>query len=190
MLIGIDASRAARPRRTGTENYALQVIRRMAGEGAQCCRLYVQAPPPRGLFPAGAEVRVIGMPRLWTHIGLGWETRRRPPDVLFVPAHVLPLIAPKRTVVTIHDLGHRYFPEAHTAAQRAYLEWSTRRAVRHATRLIAVSRATRDDLVRLYGADERRIRVVHHGVDMPPETAIPAPPPRFDPPVAPRWLVA
>ncbi|MBI5876582.1 MAG: glycosyltransferase family 4 protein [Chloroflexi bacterium] len=191
MLIGIDASRAARAQRTGTENYALQVIRRMtADDGVHRWRLYLQAPPPPGLFPARAETRVIGVPRLWTHIGLGWETWRRPPDALFVPAHVLPIAHPRCTVVTIHDLGHRYFPEAHTPAQRAYLEWSTRRAVRHATRLIAVSAATRDDLVRLYGADAQRIRVVHHGVDAPSDAAPTAPLPRFDPPLAPRWLVA
>src|SRR5262249_23983254 len=84
---------------------------------------------------------------------------------LFVPAHVLPLAHPRHSVVTVHDLGYHYFPEAHTAAQRAYLEWSTRFAVQHAAQFIAVSQATKNDLVRLYAADARKVSVVHHGVE-------------------------
>ena len=37
---------------------------------------------------------------------LSAEMAVRPPDVLFVPAHVLPLIHPRRSVVTVHDLGY------------------------------------------------------------------------------------
>jgi glycosyltransferase involved in cell wall biosynthesis len=115
-----------------------------------------------------AEVRVMGVPRLWTHLGLGAEMLRHPPDVLFVPAHVLPLAHPEHSVVTVHDLGYHYFPDAHTAAQRAYLDWSTRFAVRHAARLIAVSQATKNDLVKLYQAGEQQVTVVHHGVEALP----------------------
>src|SRR5439155_9698323 len=166
MLIGIDASRATRAERTGTENYALHLIQALlALDHANAYRLYVQQPPPAGLFASQAEVRHINVLRLWTLLGLSAEMLRAAPDVLFVPAHVLPLARPRRSVVTVHDLGYHYFPEAHTRAQRAYLAWSTRGAVRHASRLIAVSQATKDDLVRLYGADAQRVDVVHHGVD-------------------------
>ena len=170
MLIGIDASRAARSERTGTENYAWHLIRGLlALYSPHRFRLYYAQPPPAGLFDSRAgthstssaaqsgasgsepraETRVLPPPRLWTHLGLGTEMLRHPPDVLFVPAHVLPLIHPRCSVVTIHDLGHHYFPGAHTFAQRRYLEWSTRFAVRRAARIIAVSRSARDDLIRL-----------------------------------------
>jgi glycosyltransferase involved in cell wall biosynthesis len=164
MLIGIDASRAARSERTGTENYAYHLIRQLLALGAtHQFRLYFSQPPPTGLFDSRAEARVIRVPRLWTHLGLGTEMLRRPPALLFVPAHVLPLAHPRHSVVTIHDLGYHYFPEAHSAAQRRYLEWSTRFAVRAATRLIAVSQATKDDLVKFYDADARKVTVVRHG---------------------------
>src|SRR5438128_6293189 len=154
MLIGIDASRATRAERTGTENYALHLIQALlALDHANAYRLYVQQPPPVGLFASQAQVRQIDVPRLWTLLGLSAEMLRAAPDVLFVPAHVLPLVHPRRSVVTIHDLGYRYFPGAHTRAQRAYLDWSTRFAVQHASRLIAVSQATKNDLVQLYRAD-------------------------------------
>src|SRR4030042_223861 len=99
MLIGIDASRAVRPRRTGTENYAYHLIQALLqAEGGHRSRLYFNEPPAPHLFPAGLwEARVIPWPRLWTHIRLSWEVTRYPPDLLFVPAHVLPLRHPRRS---------------------------------------------------------------------------------------------
>ena len=91
--------------------------------------------------------------------------RDDPPQVLFVPAHVVPPIHPPRTVVTIHDLGYLYYPEAHTPSARLYLDGSTRYSARAARRIIAVSDATKRDLVARYGVPARKICVVLHGVD-------------------------
>lgn len=171
MLIGIDASRATVAERTGTEAYSLHLIRGLLDlESEHCFRLYFNQAPAPGLFStiAGAahcEQRAIAFPRLWTHVRLSAEMLVRPPDVLFVPAHVLPLVHPRRSVVTVHDLGHRFYPKAHTPGQRRYLEWSTRYHVSSAAHLVADSKATKQDLVQHYGADEARITVVHLGVD-------------------------
>ncbi|MBN1642338.1 MAG: glycosyltransferase family 4 protein [Anaerolineae bacterium] len=167
MLIGIDASRAVVAQRTGTEAYALHLSRALLEQGtAHRFRLYFNAAPPPGLFAGSqSELRSMPFPRLWTHVRLSLEMLLRAPDVLFVPSHVLPLIHPRCSVVTVHDLGHRYYPEAHTPGQRRYLEWSTRYHVRTAAHLLADSEATRDDLVRLYGAASERITVAHLGVD-------------------------
>jgi glycosyltransferase involved in cell wall biosynthesis len=89
----------------------------------------------------------------------------RPPRVLFVPAHVVPIIHPRRTVVTIHDLGYLYYPEAHTRFSRWYLHWSTIYSARVARRIIAVSAATARDLQTRYNVPAEKIRVVLHGVD-------------------------
>ncbi|MGC9333248.1 MAG: hypothetical protein ACP5JJ_03810 [Anaerolineae bacterium] len=131
MLIGIDASRASAARRTGTENYSLHLIGEllMIG-GAHRFRLYFRDPPAAGLFAGDPEQRVIPFPRLWTHVALSYEMFRRPPDLLFVPSHVLPLVHPRCSVATVHDLGYHYFPQAHTLTQNLYLRWSTRHNAR------------------------------------------------------------
>ncbi|NOZ72193.1 MAG: glycosyltransferase family 4 protein [Chloroflexi bacterium] len=173
MIIGIDASRAMRAQRTGTERYSLELINALlALDSGHTFRLYVPAPPPAGLFHPGADIVVLPGSRIWTHTRLGPHTRRYPPDVLFVPAHVLPLIGPSRTVVTVHDLGYEYFPQAHPWRQRQYLRWSTRRHARIATRIITDSQATKDDLIRFYRADPTRIHVVPLAPDssLQPET--------------------
>jgi glycosyltransferase involved in cell wall biosynthesis len=168
MLIGIDASRAATRKRTGTENYSLQLIRHLlALESGHRYRLYFNRPPTIDLFPmrADLELRVMPFPRLWTHLRLSWEMARQPPDVLFVPAHVLPLIHPRSSVVTVHDLGYRHYPEAHPLLDRLYLDLATRYNARAARRVIAVSQATQDDLVQHYGLEPGKITVVYSGWD-------------------------
>ena len=171
MLIGIDASRAVAARRTGTETYSLRLIGNLIALGTgHSFRLYTNGQPPAELFggdPAAAnvELRSIPFPRLWTHLRLSAEMAVRPPDVLFVPAHVLPLIHPRRSVVTVHDLGYLAYPEAHKTGDRRYLDWSTRWNARRAEFVIADSAATQADLIRAYGVDERKIRVIHLGRD-------------------------
>jgi glycosyltransferase involved in cell wall biosynthesis len=179
MLIGVDASRIARAQRTGTEAYSLHLIRALIKTGCEHrFRLYTpvplspdvmqavgQAAPGGGPANSLYEGRVIPFPRLWTHLRLAWEVSRHPPDVLLVPAHVMPLVCPVPAVVTVHDLGYLHYPEAHRRFDRWYLDWTTRRHARLAACVIADSRATRADLIRHYQADPDRIVVVYPGRD-------------------------
>ena len=90
---------------------------------------------------------------------------RHPPDLLFVPAHVLPLLHPRLSLVTVHDLGYRRFPRAHPLPQRLYLELSTRWSSRAATHLLADSKATKADLVTYYGTPPAKVTVAYPGYD-------------------------
>lgn len=185
MLIGLDASRALRASRTGTERYALEIINHLLHlpeAAAHEWRLYVDtAPPPTFLPPirgqcraAAVEFCVLPRQRLWTHSALAREVNRRPPAVLFVPAHVVPFTWPMHqlppTVVTIHDLGYHVFPEAHTPFQRFYLPWSTRWSAKRARQIIAVSQATAADLQRYYNTPPEKITVIHEATSWPQMT--------------------
>ncbi len=171
MNIGIDASRALRPQRTGTENYSLELIRHLLaraqdnGERHEFV-LYTDRIPSPELFETlpGYRVQAMPFPRLWTHVRLSWEMATHPPDVLFVPAHVIPLLHPKKTVVTIHDLGHLYFPDAYPRRMRRYITWATRRNARVASHILADSEATKQDIIAKLGVSPERITVVYPGV--------------------------
>ena len=167
MLIGIDASRAATTQPTGTETYSQHLIRALIDLAPDHhFRLYFnQAPLPDQFTAAHVETRTIPSPRLWTHARLSLEMALHPPDALFVPAHVLPIAHPRRSVVTVHDLGYLHFPGAHPRFQRWYLDVSTRWNARAATRVIADSQATRDDLIRHYRTPAEQIVVAHPGLD-------------------------
>ncbi|MBN2304313.1 MAG: glycosyltransferase family 4 protein [Anaerolineae bacterium] len=168
LTIAIDASRTTVAHRTGTENYALQAIRGLlALDTPHRFVLYFRDTPPPDLFPALPHVmqRVIPWRRVWTHFRFAlalWQDR---PDVTFVPAHTLPLWFPGPAVVTVHDLGYIYFPDAHPSLSRRYLAWSTRHSVRRATRIVADSLATTKDLAAHYRVSENRISLVYPGVD-------------------------
>jgi glycosyltransferase involved in cell wall biosynthesis len=170
MIFGIDASRAVTRQRTGTEAYAYFLIREiipLAADRGHRIRLYFNQTPAPDMFPQAAHVESIIIPRarFWTHVRLRQELNSRPPDVFFTPAHVIPIGYRGPSVATIHDLGYEYFPEAHPRRQLAYLRWSTRHNTRAARRVIVDSKATGDDLVRLYKGDLAKINVIYPGID-------------------------
>lgn len=176
MLIGIDGSRAQRARRTGTERYSLEIIRHLLAlpEASQHhWRLYLDTEPPPTFFaatpgrtlPTSIELCILPRQQLWTHLALARTVLRHPPDVLFIPAHVLPFVLPAKrlppSVVTVHDLGYHAFPAAHSRFQRLYLPWSTRWSAWAASHIIAVSQTTAADLHHYYNTPLQKVTVVH-----------------------------
>jgi glycosyltransferase involved in cell wall biosynthesis len=166
--IAIDASRTTVTARTGTENYALNIIRALVDlRPPHRITLYFRDRPKPNLFRTFPNVRhrIIPMPRFWTHVGFARELWRERPDVTFVPAHTLPLMFPGQAVVTVHDLGYRFFPEAHPTPQRAYLDRTTRYSARRASRILVDSEATKRDLIGEYHTSLDKIEVVYPGVE-------------------------
>ena len=69
------------------------------------------------------------------------------------------------TLVTIHDLGYEFLPQYHNFPQKIYLNWSTVYAVKQASQIIAVSEATKKDLINKLGCQPAKIEVIYEGVD-------------------------
>ncbi len=118
-------------------------------------------------LPPNFEIKILHwpLPFLWTQIRLAWKMLFNPPDVLFIPVHILPLSRAKKSVVAIHGLEYEYVPHGYSLWRRIYLRWSTKRALKRADKIIAISENTKQDLVKLYGAEQEKIKVVHHGID-------------------------
>ncbi len=166
-LVGIDASRSVTSQPTGTELYSRHLIEALLDRAPDqyFFRLYFNQPPQSKIGNPKSKIQVIPFPRLWTHLRLSAEMVMHRPDLLFVPAHVLPVIHPRRSVVTVHDLGYVHFPEAHPPRQRWYLDRSTRWHTRTAAQLLADSAATKHDLVERYHARPDKITVAYPGLD-------------------------
>jgi len=77
-------------------------------------------------------------------------------------AYALPLAWPGASLVTIHDLSFLLFPEQFNASNRCYLSAITRWSARKASRVIAVSAQTRQDVIRLLGVPADRVSVVYN----------------------------
>jgi glycosyltransferase involved in cell wall biosynthesis len=172
MKIGIDASRAFVDKPTGTERYAYEIITRMM-RLPEAKRhewiLYVKSPPDPSLIKEGGRVRVVVIPfkYLWTQAGLAARTWIDRLDVLWVPAHTLPVLRKPgiKTVVTIHGIEYEWLPAYENKLQRWYLPWSTIYAVKSATRIISVSEFTKKQLIIKLNGDQKKIKVIPEGYD-------------------------
>ncbi|HNX10939.1 MAG TPA: glycosyltransferase family 1 protein [bacterium] len=115
MTIGIDASRANREFKTGTEWYSYYLIKNLA-ELDQKNRYILYGldawrPELAKIIKEHKNIRgkILGWPftYFWTLGRLSLEMLWRRPKLLFVPAHALPLIHPRRSIVTIHDIAFK-----------------------------------------------------------------------------------
>ena len=88
---------------------------------------------------------------------------RLDPDVFHAPHYVVPFFPPRATVVTIHDLMHLSRPEHATAVKRAYARWMIGRALRLSARVIAVSEATRKEILAFGPAQGGKVVVIPNG---------------------------
>ena len=168
MTIGIEAERANNPQKTGVEHYAKQLILHLAKIDRQNRYvLYLRTPPEKWFLelPNNFKIKVIPFPKFWTQIRLSIEMIMHPVDVLLIPASALPLIHPKKSVVTIHDIAREFFPQGFTWFMRNYLRWSTGHAVKRASRLIAVSEYTKKDLLNHYSISPDKVKVVYMGYE-------------------------
>ncbi len=170
MIIGIDASRAMVGERTGTEAYSLFLTRalsQLAVSRGHQVRLYYRGQPDEQIISDAEGIEHVGLsfPRLWTHLRLASELHRRPPDVFYTPAHVIPYSYHRPSVATVHDLGFLHYPDAHTSRQLLYLRWSTGHNSRRARRIIADSSATKRDLIQSYKIASQKIEVIYPGID-------------------------
>jgi glycosyltransferase involved in cell wall biosynthesis len=170
MLIGIDASRAFVKTKTGIEEYAYRVIKHLRDcLGDQPVVLYLDPRVNEKKYidfelPENWKVKFLRAPIFWTQARLSLEMLFRPVDVLFVPAHTVPLIHPKNTIVTIHGLEYEFCPGAYSLFERLYMRWSIRKSCQWANRVIAVSNNTKNDLLRLYKVSEKKVEVIYEGI--------------------------
>lgn len=99
---------------------------------------------------------------LWHNIGLPQKRY----DLLHIPSlRRIPLLRRTRVVATVHDLAAFAIAHKYDPARMLFNRRVAPAMIRGADRVIAVSRATRDDLIRLIGYPEERITVIYSGVD-------------------------
>jgi glycosyltransferase involved in cell wall biosynthesis len=168
MLIGIDASKVVKPFKTGTETYTVELLKALSEiDPRNDYLLYTPKPFGNRLPNLGKNFkeRVIPFGRFWSQIRLSGEMMTKKPDVLFVPAHTTPMIHPKKTVVTIHDLGFKHFPELYSPSEILYHNWAMNRAIKGSSHIIAISEFTKKDLLENFTLDPTKITVVYEGYD-------------------------
>ena len=197
MRIGIDASRANLVQKTGTEWYAFHLLKAFF----EIChpedeiRLYVKDNPLSdwGELPRNVKFKILKWPPkfLWTQLRLSWEMLWHPVDLLFVPAHTVPVICPANTITALHDIGFEHAKKLYDqkkigmpglkflmnflvrlitlgkygANEYDYHRFSARLALKKCKRILTVSEYSKQDIANTYKIDPNRVIVVPNAVE-------------------------
>jgi glycosyltransferase involved in cell wall biosynthesis len=152
--IVLNARAAARPRVTGVERWAREVIPRLKELRPE--KYVVLAPP---------GTRASRLPgHAWEQLVLPARAARLAAELVFSPANLAPL-AWHRTVVVVHDAAVLGQSSAYTAGYRAWHRRVGLVVARRALAVITVSDFSRRELLELAGLDPRKVVVVGGGVD-------------------------
>lgn len=103
---------------------------------------------------------------LWRTFFLTNDIIKNEIDIYHGLSHELPLNIYRtkvKTVVSIHDLIAVRFPQYFNALDRFSYIKKSRYACQIADKIIAVSQQTKEDIIRFFGIDEKKIEVIYQG---------------------------
>ncbi|MGC8783998.1 MAG: glycosyltransferase family 4 protein [Armatimonadota bacterium] len=158
---------------TGIQHYIRALVPELLTQ-ATSHEIVLYGEPAQLPVTAGEQVRWVSTFRplrsgaqrvLWEQMVLPRLLRRGGIEVFFSPAFVLPVLWEGAGVVTVHDLNFEVSPETIHPVRRAYLRCITRWSTRHARKVVAISRSTASDIVRLYGVPHQKLVIIPYGLD-------------------------
>ncbi|MBL7022084.1 glycosyltransferase family 4 protein [Patescibacteria group bacterium] len=169
MIIGLEASRANKKQKTGTEWYAWHLFEQFKEiDQDNSFIIYHNNDLTDDLAeaPANFLFKQIKWPfrKFWTHICLSFELLLHPVDKLFF-SNAVPLITRGEVIATIHDLGFIKNPELYHPLERVYQKVSHNIAIKRADKILAISEATKADIIKYYPKAESKIKVIYNGWD-------------------------
>ena len=106
-----------------------------------------------------------GQYSLGEQVSIPFHVGRVAPDLFHTPHYVLPALTPCRSIVTIHDCIHLVFPQylrnrmAHLYARGTF--WT---AVHRASRILTVSEASKQDILRFFQLPEEKVTVIYNAI--------------------------
>lgn len=165
MRIGIDARlHAYRP--GGISTYTRELARALVaagGDGQEYIVLQHRRETTQ-LVPGAKWARLRTPPHhRWEAWALGVELAPLRLNVLHSTDFIPPKRGARRFVITIHDLAFLLYPQFLTPAARRYYNRQIRYAVRKADHILAVSAATKADIVNRLNVPSERVTIQHHG---------------------------
>ncbi len=166
LRIGVDARPLQNPK-TGIGRYTQQLLSQLVSTTAHEWFLYSTASEPlfdrssnsvheRRASTRSAVASTVISQLLFTR----WASLDRL-DVFWSPRHHLPLFSRAASVVTIHDLVWYKHPQTMTFARRITERVLMPRSIRRATKVIAVSESTLQDIINLVPTAAAKATVIH-----------------------------
>jgi glycosyltransferase involved in cell wall biosynthesis len=170
-MITLDVSAAVNVR-AGLGRYAGSLATALAAAHPDHIALFANCAQQSATFSPELEVLPRRMVRLgykpwrmlvWMgHItSVGFDFLVPGTQLFHATEHLLLPLRGIPTVLTVHDLIYRLFPQHHKRLNYWYLNLAMPLYVRRANAIIAISHATKQDLVRHYDVNPDKVHVVH-----------------------------
>jgi len=177
MLIGIDGNEANVNQRVGIGEYSFELLwqfyenqkSKIKGQNHNSkFKIYLKN-KPIGSFPREQDwwrYSVFGPKKFWTQFALPLNLYlgRPRPNVFFSPTHYAPRFSPIPTVISIMDLSYIHFPELFKKSDLYQLMNWTAYSVRNAKKVLTISQASKDDIIKVYRVPEDRVVVTYPGI--------------------------
>jgi glycosyltransferase involved in cell wall biosynthesis len=161
MLFAVDAHAIGR-HLTGNEVYVRSLLNAFGARAHDCDFVaYVSADEAREHISSRMGCRrVSANPFVRLGYDLAARVRQDRPDLLHVQ-YTAPLGCSVPVVVTVHDVSFIEHPEYFTRLRARQMQWTVRRTVRRAARILTVSDFSRAAILKVYGdLDEDQVVVV------------------------------
>lgn len=181
MTIALQVADLDAARIDGTRVYLLELLKRFGALAPhEDFHLYHKNKFNQELTPPSFKnytLHKIPFPNQWMQTRFALEMFLSRPEKIFFPVQAVSVFLPKESQVTIvvHDLAFKKYPETFTFVTRFKLNFLLKRAVARAQNIIAVSEATKHDLLSSFPELTRdKVHVIYHGFNQERfETRIP-----------------
>src|SRR3989344_8152781 len=168
MKIGLDGNEANIENRVGSGKYAHELIKQFSQNKKYEFEVFLKQIPLSDL-PKESEnfkYKVFGPKFLWTQFALPIHlTFGSRPDIFFSMSHYGPRFSPVPYVVTIFDLSYIHYPGLFNKGDLYQLTNWTKYSIKSAKHIFAISKSTKDDIIKNYGVDPSKITVTYIGYD-------------------------
>lgn len=170
MTIAVDGNEANVSMRVGVSVYTLNLLKYFRDQASARLRfkIFLKATPLEDMPQENQffKYEIVKGKFLWSQIFLPLRLfSKKDVDVFFSPAHYTPRFCPVPQVVTIHDLAYLFYPNDFLKRDLFQLREWTKHSINNASKIIAVSKTTKKDIVKSYDIPEEKITVVYNGYE-------------------------
>jgi glycosyltransferase involved in cell wall biosynthesis len=161
MRIAVDAHAIGR-HLTGNEVYVRSLLNAFAARNRECEFVaYVSSEEANRFIPSSVRSRPIAAnPFVRLGFELAMKVRQDRPDLLHVQ-YTAPLGCTTPVVVSVHDVSFLEHPEYFTRGRARQLQWTVRRTVNRAAKILTGTEFSRRSILRVYGdLDEAKVVAV------------------------------
>lgn len=165
MKIGLNATYLGKEFKTGIEKYSDSAIRSLIESKKHEFHLFSQLP-----LTINTSNNVI------SHISpfvKGWHSIRLPLSLLLNPVEIfvemgysVPPFSKMPTVVVVHDLAYKYFPESYSPQQIAGFDRTFNNISLRASGIVFVSKNTKADFDKFFPGSKARNRVIYQSLPL------------------------